>query len=86
MSISRWIVAVADSILLAAAVLMLIAVPVSFMLFFAPDARTRVASPPGLADRPPQTAVVQPSCLCMSSELDAANLTRPAWRRPDGTP
>jgi ABC-type enterobactin transport system permease subunit len=86
MSISRWIVAVADSILLAAAVLTLIAAPVVFVALSAPDNWAPVASPLRLNQRVDQAEATVASCRCTYGDLAAELPVRWARRRPDGTP
>jgi ABC-type enterobactin transport system permease subunit len=86
MSISRWIVAVADTILLATALLTLIAAPVVFVALAAPDNWAPVASPLELHQRVDQPAATAANCRCTSSDLDAELPVRWARRRSDGTP
>jgi putative salt-induced outer membrane protein YdiY len=86
MSISRRIVDVADSILLATALLTLIAAPVMFVALSARDTPSRVPSPFGLDHQPNEPAATPRSCRCTSSNLDAEFPVRWARRRPTGTP
>jgi hypothetical protein len=71
MSMSGWVVTVAEAALLATSVVALIAAPVVFVVLLGQEPRPRPGSAPDLGVRM-RVVTLQQSCRCAPGELDAA--------------